>query len=129
MRAAEAPAGTAPALLVVDGDRLLRWSLHEKFSAAGWSVLEADTGFEGLQAAGELPLAVALVAVSLPDLDGAALAARLAAAHPECQIVLMASAERPEAVERRPGGWPVLEKPFDLDELVRWVGPAAAGIR
>ncbi len=128
MRVAEAPAGTAPALLVVDGDRLLRWSLREKFSAAGWSILEADTGFGGLEAAGERPVAVALVAVSLPDLDGPALAARLAAAHPECQIVLMASAERPEAVARRPGGWPVLEKPFDLDELVRWVGPAAAGI-
>jgi len=123
----EGPAGGVPALLVVEDDRLLRWSLREKFTAAGWKVIEAGSGFVGLEAAAGLPLALALVAVSLPDLDGAALAARLATAHPECRIVLMASAERPEAVARRPGGWPVLEKPFDLDEIVRWAASPGQG--
>jgi DNA-binding NtrC family response regulator len=117
----------APALLIVEDDRLLRWSLREKFATQGWKVLEADSGFAGLAAAGPLPIALALVAVTLPDIDGAALASRLAAAHPECRIVLMGSAERPEAVAPRSTGWPVLEKPFDLDELVRWAARAAAG--
>ncbi|HQR44466.1 MAG TPA: response regulator [Thermoanaerobaculia bacterium] len=116
-----------PALLVVEDDPLLRWSLREKFAAAGWEVLEADSGFAGLSAAAGRAVDLALVAVSLPDLDGEALAARLSAAHPECRLVLMASAERPGAVASRPGGWPLLEKPFDLDELVGWAGQPAPG--
>ena len=127
MSSPEGPAGGVSALLVVEDDRLLRWSLREKFKAAGWRVIEAGSGFAGLEAAAGLPLALALVAVSLPDLDGAALAARLAAAHPECRIVLMASAERPETIARRPGEWPVIEKPFDLDEIVRWAASPGRG--
>lgn len=118
---------TKPALLVVEDDALLRWSLREKFAAAGWEVLEAASGFAGLAAAAGRPVDLALVAVSLPDLDGEALAARLSAAHPECRLVLMASAERPEAVASRAGGWPLLEKPFDLDELVGWARRPASG--
>ncbi|HUM01822.1 MAG TPA: response regulator [Thermoanaerobaculia bacterium] len=116
-----------PSLLVVEDDALLRWSLREKFAAAGWEVLEAESGFAGLSAATGRAVDLALVAVSLPDLDGEALAAKLAAAHPECRLVLMASAERPEALAPRPGGWPLLEKPFDLDELVGWAGRPASG--
>ena len=116
-----------PVLLVVEDDPLLRWSLREKFTSAGWEVLEADSGFAGLSAASGRAVNLALVAVSLPDVDGAALAAKLSAAHPECRLVLMASAERPEAIAPRPGGWPLLEKPFDLDELVGWAGLPASG--
>lgn len=116
-----------PALLVVEDDALLRWSLREKFAAAGWEVLEAGSGFAGLSAVAGRAVDLALVAVSLPDVDGEALAARLSSAHPECRLVLMASAERPEAVAPRPGGWPLLEKPFDLDELVGWAGRPSSG--
>jgi len=119
----EGPVRETPTLLVVEDDRLLRWSLHEKLTAAGWEVIEAASGFAALEAAARRSIVLALVAVSLPDLDGAALAVQLASEHPECRIILMASAERPEAVAPRPGGWPVLEKPFDLDEIVRWAGP------
>jgi two-component system OmpR family response regulator len=90
-------------------------------------VIEAGSGFAALDAAARRSIALALVAVSLPDLDGAALAVQLVAAHPDCRIILMASAESPEAVAPRPGGWPVLEKPFDLDEIVRWAGSADRG--
>jgi DNA-binding NtrC family response regulator len=107
-------------LLVVDEDDLLRWSLREKFHAAGWEVVDARSGFAALDAAEGSPLDVALVAVTLPDLDGAALASQLAATHPRCRVVLMSSAEPPEALPSLPGGFPALEKPFDLDALVAW---------
>ncbi len=109
-----------PLLLVVDEDRLVRWSLREKFTSAGWEVLEAGEGLPALAASSGRPLELALVAASLPDLDGAELAARLYEAHPDARIVLMTSDERPGAVAPFAGGWPLVEKPFDLDELVSW---------
>lgn len=118
-----------PLLLVVEEDRLLRWSLREKFSSAGWETLEAGEGLAALDLAAARRLDLALVAVSLPDLDGAALAARLFAAHPGARIVLMTSAERSGAVAPWAGGWPLVEKPFDLDELVSWASSFLASSR
>ncbi len=116
----ESPVPRKPALLVVEDDRLLRWSLREKFAVAGWEVLEAGSGGAGLSAAAGRPVDLALLAGSLPDVEGAALAASISSAHPECRVILMGSAGRGEAVGPRSSGWPTLEKPFDLDALVRW---------
>lgn len=107
-------------LLVVDEDDLLRWSLREKFIAAGWDVIDAGSGFAALEAAGERRVDLALVAVTLPDLDGAALGSKLASTQPRCRVVLMSSAEPPEALPSPSRGSPVLEKPFDLDAMVTW---------
>jgi len=115
-----APSLPSRCLLVVDEDDLLRWSLREKFRDAGWEVLDAGTGFAALDAAEGRQVDLALVAVTLPDLDGAALGSKLVASAPGCRVVLMSSAEPPEALPSRPDGPPVLEKPFDLDEMVAW---------
>ena len=123
------PGPPKPLLLVVEEDRLLRWSLREKFASAGWEVLEAGEGLAALDLAAARRFVLALVAVSLPDLDGAALAARLFAAQPGSRIVLMTSAERPGAVAPWAGGWPLVEKPFDLDELVSWASSFQAASR
>ena len=117
--------GRSPALLVVEDDHLLRWSLREKFQGAGWEVLEADSGKSGLSAASGRPVDLALLAGSLPDVDGATLAAQISFAHPECHVVLMGGAGRGEAAAPSSGGWPTLEKPFDLDDLVRWAAGTA----
>jgi CheY-like chemotaxis protein len=121
----ENPDRRKPALLVVEDDRLLRWSLREKFRGAGWEVLEAASGTDGLSAAAGRPVDLALLAGSLPDVAGEALAARLSVAHPECRVILMGPAAREDAVAPRSSGWPTLEKPFDLDALVRWAAGAA----
>ena len=107
-------------LLVVDEDDLLRWSLREKFRAAGWDVVDASAGFAALEAAEGRHVDLALVAVTLPDLDGAALGSKLAATHPRGRVVLMSSAEPPEALPSSLEGPPVIEKPFDLDAMVAW---------
>lgn len=123
------PRAPRPLLLVVDEDRLVRWSLKEKFAAAGWEALEAGEGLAALSAAEGRPVELALVAASLPDLDGPTLAARLFETHPSARIVLMTSAERSGAVASWAGGWPLVEKPFDLDELVSWASSFHAASR
>jgi two-component system OmpR family response regulator len=120
----DGPLERKPALLVVEDDHLLRWSLREKFRSAGWEVLEADSGAAGLSAAEGRPVDLVLLAASLRDAEGNDLASRLSAAHPECRIVLMGSAGR-ESVAPPSGGWPTFEKPFDLDEVVRWAASPA----
>lgn len=123
------PGSSKPLLLVVEEDRLLRWSLREKFASAGWEILEAGEGLAALDLAAARRPDLALVAVSLPDLHGTALAARLFEAHPGARIVLMTSDERPGAVAPWAGGWPLVEKPFDLDELVSWASSFHAASR
>ena len=75
------PLRRKPALLVVEEDHLLRWSLGEKFRGAGWEVIEAESGTAGFSAAAGRPVDLALLAGSLPDVETAPLAARLSVAH------------------------------------------------
>jgi len=54
--------------------------------------------FRALDATEGRQVDLALVAVTLPDLDGAALGSKLVASAPGCRVVLMSSAEPPEAL-------------------------------
>jgi serine phosphatase RsbU (regulator of sigma subunit)/DNA-binding response OmpR family regulator len=67
---------TAPTVLVVDDSPESRYAIRRALAAAGFTVLEAETGLEGLERALEDP-DVIILDVNLPDINGFEVCRRL----------------------------------------------------
>ena len=59
-------------ILIVDDEKLIRWSLRQRLEAAGYEVLEAEDGAEGLELCRE-NVDLVVLDFRLPDTDGLSL--------------------------------------------------------
>jgi len=112
---------TRGTVLVIDDERLVRWSLSERLGQHGYEVIEAATGREALEAAANFNdhRVVILLDLRLPDVDGLTLLQCLHAEHPRCPVIVISALATPEMSEwaRELGACHVTGKPFDLDEV------------
>lgn len=114
-----------PRVLVVDDEALLRWSLAEMLSAAGYEVVEARDGREARAGFGDPahPVQAILLDVKLPDASGLQLLQEARARCLSCPIVVMTAYGTADTVEAAlgRGALRVVAKPFDLHDMVRLV--------
>lgn len=109
-------------MLVVDDEPVVRRLVYRILNAAGYRVLEASDGAEGLEVLREAPGRVNLVIVDavMPNLDGAALSTHIFETWPAQRVLLMSA--HGEEVFGRLGlkrmTVPFLNKPFTDDELL-----------
>jgi DNA-binding NtrC family response regulator len=118
------------AVLIVDDEALIRWSVAESLEAAGYRVLEAGTARDALQilerdAAG---VSVAVLDLKLPDSSDLGLLRRVREVAPACRIVLMTAHGTADILDEalRLGAYHVLGKPFDMSRVVGVVRDALA---
>jgi DNA-binding NtrC family response regulator len=107
-------------VLVVDDERLIRWSLKDRLARAGFRVLEAADGAEAeeLLARGDVDLV--LLDLKLPDTDGLTLLDQIRAETPAPAVIMM-TAHGTTETERDAAGRGAAHfvgKPFDLDTMV-----------
>ncbi len=105
-------------IVVVDDERLIRWSLAERLGEEGHRVLEAPTGAAARELAHEADLI--LLDWRLPDADGIELMRTFRSTGVKAPILMMtghATIER-AVLAMREGAWHYATKPLDLDELV-----------
>ena len=107
-------------VLVVDDERLIRWSLRERLTAAGYAVREAETGLEAVDAFAERPPALVLLDLALPELDGLGVLRSVLKIDPACPVIVMSAHDSPGsgAQALALGAAHFLPKPFDFDALV-----------
>lgn len=120
-------AGTSgPVVLVVDDESLIRWSLRVRLVAAGYTVLEAETGLEALAVFAENTVGLMLLDLSLPELDGLAVLERAKRERPACPVIVMTAYDSPGSAERAAtlGAAHFLTKPFDFDRMLALVSAA-----
>ena len=107
-------------ILIVEDEKLIRWSLRERLEKEGYEVREAASGKEGLDAlsAGECDLV--LLDYRLPDQDGIEVLKAISRDFPDTLVIMMTAYSTVDsAVEAmKLGAYDYLNKPFNMDELV-----------
>ncbi|HEY3786756.1 MAG TPA: response regulator transcription factor [Steroidobacteraceae bacterium] len=107
-------------VLVVEDELSLRESLKERLIEAGFTVDVAADGEEGLFAAAELPLDVAIVDLGLPKLPGLELIRQVRARRKSYPILILTARDRwQDKVEGlQAGADDYVAKPFHFEEVL-----------
>lgn len=114
-----------PVLIVDDDDDTLR-AERSVLAEHGFRVREARDGAEALRAIQEEPPACIVLDISMPGIDGPALARELRIQLRHVPLVILTGAADPRHEADRCNAEAYLRKPFDTDELVRVVRRFAA---
>ena len=135
----ETTSGAAPAaapsaavkVLLVDDERLIRWSLRESLEREGYQVLEAGSAEEGLALCHAEHPDIVVLDVRLPGMSGLEALRRLRTVDDTCAVIMMtAYATVEEAVEAlKQGAQEFIKKPFDLCEVRALLQKVAASRR
>lgn len=109
----------AATILVIDDEEHLRWILSKALTKAGYRMLAAASGQEGLRLVGEQQPDLILLDLRLPDLDGIAILKQIKKEHSRLPVIVITAHGTVEtAIEAmKTGAVDYLTKPFDLDEL------------
>lgn len=113
----------SPALrvLVVEDERLIRWSIAETLAHAGHTVIEAEDGATAVRAltAPAEPVDAVLLDYRLPDSNDLTLLANIRRLSPHSPVILMTAYGTPEVTKGALdlGVYRVMSKPFEMHEL------------
>jgi two-component system KDP operon response regulator KdpE len=117
--------GRRKLLLVVEDDVLLLRPIERAASELGIDVVHASTGEDGVQLATDRQPDVILLDLGLPDMDGARVLGCLKSTPRTVSIPVIIYSGRTDHEEKiesfRFGADDYLEKPFDMDMLMRRV--------
>lgn len=110
----------ARTILVIDDENNMRWVLKQAFGRAGYEVLTASRGDEGLQLFARRRVDLVLLDLKMPGMDGLSLLRELRNRDAEMPILLFtAYATVATAVEAlKVGATDYIRKPFDIEEVL-----------
>ncbi len=106
-------------ILVVDDEKLIRWSLKERLTREGYAVTEAEDGRSTFAALDrEIPDLV-LLDMKLPDTDGLSILKNIQERAPRLPVIIITAYSTVDtAVEAmKTGAYDYVSKPFNMDEL------------
>src|ERR1700751_3869062 len=106
-------------VLIVDDEKLVRWSLRQKCEEWGYHVLEADNGAAALRVAHNESPDLGLLDVRLPDLNGIEILEQLKKSGDARAVIMITADPQLEDVKTalKLGAYDFVGKPLDFDEL------------
>src|SRR6202158_3948744 len=109
----------AEKILVIDDERLVRWSLRQKCEEWGYQVVEAAAGDPGLRLAQHESPDLVLLDVRLPDLNGIQVLEQLKKSPDAPAAILITADPQLDDVKtaRKLGAYDFIGKPLDFEEL------------
>lgn len=115
-----------PVILVVDDDASLRRVLEYNLTSAGYSVVTAESGEEGLSLFAARKPSLIISDMQMPGISGMQLLASVKASSPETLVIIITAFGSVDmAVEAMKGGaYDYITKPFNRDELLLTVAKA-----
>jgi DNA-binding NtrC family response regulator len=106
-------------ILIIDDEKLLRWSLEQNLTKEGYVVISAESGMKGLKLLSEDQPDIVLLDIHLPDVSGIDILEKIKKEkkHP-IVIMITAFGDIETAVKAiKLGAYDFVEKPFNLDKL------------
>jgi two-component system, NtrC family, response regulator AtoC len=109
----------AETVLIVDDEKLVRWSLRQKYEEWGFTVLEAENGTVGLRMAQSGNPELILLDVRMPDLTGLEVLERLKDTGDARAVIMITADPQLDDVKAaiKLGAFDFIGKPIDFDEL------------
>jgi two-component system, NtrC family, response regulator AtoC len=109
----------APKILIVDDERLVRWSLRQKCEEWGYHVIEAESGEPGLKLAQRESPDLILLDVRMPDLTGLEVLDQLKKGGEAPPVIMITADPQLDDVKAalKLGAYDFVGKPLDFDEL------------
>jgi len=106
-------------VLVVDDEKLVRWSLRQKYEEWGFTVLEAENGTAGLRLVQSGNPDLILLDVRMPDLTGLEVLQRLKDGGDARAVIMITADPQLDDVKAaiKLGAFDFIGKPIDFDEL------------
>ena len=106
-------------ILIVDDDKLVRWTLTQKCTEFGYFSLEASSGEEALRMLQTDPVDAILLDVHLPDLSGIEVLEKLKQTGETRSVIMMTADPQLDDVKAalRLGAYDFVSKPINFDEL------------
>ncbi|MGO9609203.1 MAG: sigma-54-dependent transcriptional regulator [Verrucomicrobiia bacterium] len=106
-------------ILIIDDEKLVRWSLQQKLGREGYEVESAPTGEEGLNLIREDGFDLVLLDLRLPGIDGVQVLQEIRNLERDIAVIMLtAETSIARAVECvRLGAYNYLCKPFEFDEV------------
>jgi DNA-binding NtrC family response regulator len=106
-------------ILVVDDEKLIRWSVSERLQRDGYEVLAAESGEQALELVAQSTPDLMLLDVRLPGMDGLTTLQRSLGLHAEMAVIMMSAHSTVDnAVEAmKIGAIDFLVKPFPFQSL------------
>ena len=107
-------------MLLVDDKLDLRRTVRRQLVQSGYKVIEASSGEEALDLVRSIDGLRAIVSdVVMPGISGFQLAREAAILRPDLSIVLMTGFDGADQSDREGAAVPMLQKPFEPEQLVR----------
>ena len=121
---------SAPTVLVVDDEALIRWSLAEALGDHGYQVTQASDGRIAVAAIeqADRPFDVVLLDYRLPDSNDLALLEHVRRLAPASRVIMITAHNSPELSHGAAtlGAYMVISKPFEMENLAALVNEAHA---
>lgn len=119
---------TDKAILVVDDEEPIRWSLARSLRREGYRVLTAQNGAEALRIVQQEAPDLVLLDLRLPDIHGLEVLRTIKAGRGQPPVIILTASgdeeERQAALEA--GAYDYIAKPFNLEELKGAIAAALA---
>jgi two-component system, NtrC family, response regulator AtoC len=106
-------------ILIVEDEKLIRWSLTERLRQEGYETSEAESGAVARGILKSAPIDLVILDYRLPDTDGLALLKELRESFPDMPVILITAYSSVEGAVQamKLGAFDYIHKPFDIDEL------------
>jgi CheY-like chemotaxis protein len=111
----DSPVPTTRTILLIDDERLVRDVVTRMIEDLGYTAVPVADGQAGLDVAAQHPFDLALVDLTMPNMSGAEVIARLRERHPDLPVVLCSGFDRGGRGPVKADGY--LPKPFRIEEL------------
>lgn len=106
-------------ILVIDDERDIRDGCERILNRRGWEVITAENGEQGMAVLSSRPVALTLLDLKMPGMDGMEVLTWIQANHPDVLVIILTGFATVEtAIEAmKTGAYNLIPKPFQPDQL------------